>query len=146
YLEKGDLYMAQQFAHDVADHHGQAFPDPMELPVLNPQPDYYFGYGVGPNNDPSLEAVKTWMDGSERRFDTFTIAEYGMWDEAQTDERELEHVLKMQGLEAAMNWAERRAAENGYLDPKRADARVFFENDAPSDPFMTIREREMQND
>jgi len=55
YLEKGDLYMAQQFAHDVADHHGQDFPDPLDLPALNPQPEYYFGYGVGSNNEPSLE-------------------------------------------------------------------------------------------
>jgi len=150
YLERGDLYMAQQFAHDVADHHGQTFPDPLDLPALNPQPDYYFGYGVGPNNDPSLEAVKTWMHGSERRFDTFTIAEYGMWDEAQTDERELENTLKTQGLEVAMNQAERMAVAGGYLDPHRADGRVFFEDDAPPDPFTTERERtmerEMQND
>jgi hypothetical protein len=150
YLAKGDLYMAQQFAHDVADHHGQAFPDPLALPALNPEPEYYFGYGVGPNNEPSLEAVKTWMHGSERRFDTFPIAEYGMWDEAQTDERELEAALKTQGLEAAMNQAERMAVAGGYLDPNRADGRVFFEDDAPSDPFTTERtramEREMQHD
>jgi hypothetical protein len=150
YLEKGDLYMAQQFAHDVADHHGQAFPDPFDLPALNPQPEYYFGYGVGPNNEPSLEAVKTWMEGSERRFDTFTIAEYGMWDEAQADDRELENALKTQGLEAAMNQAERMAVAGGYLDPHRADGRVFFEEDAPPDPFTTERtramEREMQHD
>ena len=62
--------------------------DPQDdLPALNPQPEYYFGYGVGPHNQPSLEAVKTWMHGDEQRFDTFTIAEYGLWDEAQTDER-----------------------------------------------------------
>lgn len=150
YLEQGDLYMAQQFAHDVADHHGQAFPDPLDLPALTPQPEYYFGYGVGPNNAPSLEAVKTWMHGSERRFDTFTIAEYGMWDEAQADERELEEALKTQGLEAAMNQAERLAVAGGYLDPHRADGRVFFEDDAPPDPFTTERtramEREMQHD
>ncbi len=150
YLVKGDVYMAQQFAHDVADHHGQAFPDPLDLPALNPEPEYYFGYGVGPNNEPSLEAVKTWMDGSERRFDTFTIAEYGMWDEAQTDERELEAALKTQGLEAALNQAERMAVAGGYLDPNRADGRVFFEDDAPPDPFTTERtramEREMQHD
>ncbi len=150
YLAKGDLYMAQQFAHDVADHHGQAFPDPLDLPALNPEPEYYFGYGVGPNNEPSLEAVKTWMHGSERRFDTFTIAEYGMWDEAQTDERELEAALKTQGLEAAMNQAERLAVAGGYLDPHRTDGRVFFEDDAPPDPFTTeqtrVMEREMQHD
>jgi hypothetical protein len=146
YLAKGDLYMAQQFAHDVADHHGQAFPDPLDLPALNPEPEYYFGYGVGPNNEPSLEAVKTWMHGSERRFDTFTIAEYGMWDEAQTDERELEATLKTQGLEAALNQAERLAVAGGYLDPHRADGRIFFEDDAPPDPFTTERTRAMERD
>lgn len=150
YLNKGDLYMAQQFAHDVAEHHGQEFPDPLDLPALNPEPEYYFGYGVSDQNNPSLEAVKTWMHGSERRFDTFTIAEYGMWDEAQMDERELEAALKTQGLEAALNQAERMAVAGGYLDPHRADGRVFFEDDAPPDPFTTERtramEREMQHD
>jgi len=150
YLEKGDLYMAQQFAHDVADHHRQAFPDPLDLPALNPEAEYYFGYGVSDQNNPALEAVKTWMHGSERRFDTFTVAEYGMWDEAQTDEGELENTLKTQGLEAAMNQAERMAVAGGYLDPHRPDGRVFFEDDAPPDPFTTERtramEREMQHD
>lgn len=150
YLEKGDLYMTQQFAHDVADHHGQPFPDPLELPALNPQPEYYFGYGVGPNNDPSLEAVKTWMHGSERRFDTFTIAEYDTWDAARGDEQELETALKTQGLETAMNQAEQMAVAGGYLTPERGDPRVFFVDDAPSDPFTTERtramEREMQHD
>ncbi len=150
YLEKGDIYMAQQFAHDVADHHGQDFPDPLDIPALNPQPEYYFGYGVGPNNEPSLEAVKTWMEGSERRFDSFTVAEYGLWDEAQTDEREFEDALKTQGLETALNQAERIAVAGGYLDPHRTDPRVFFEADAPPDPFTTERtramEREMQHE
>lgn len=94
----------------------------------------------------SSEAVKTWMHGSERRFDTFTLAEYGMWDEAQTDERELEDAMKTQGLEAAMNQAERLAVAGGYLDPHRADGRVFLEDDAPPDPFTTERERVMERD
>lgn len=81
----------------------------------------------------SSEAVKTWMDGSERRFDSFTVAEYGMWDEAQTDERELENYLNP-GVETALNPAERMAVAGGYLDPHRADGRVFFEDDAPPDP------------
>ncbi|MBA3869974.1 MAG: hypothetical protein H0X30_12575 [Anaerolineae bacterium] len=106
--------------------------------------NYYFGYGVGPNNAPSLEAVKTWTDGDERRFDTFTIAEYGMWDEAQTDETELQNVLKTHGTEAALNQAERMAVAGGYLDSNRHDPRVFFEKDAPSDPFTTKRQRAME--
>ncbi len=108
------------------------------------QADYYFGYGVGPNNLPSLEAVKTWLDGSERRFDTFTIAEYGMWDEARSDEHELQNVLQTQGLEVSLNQAERIAVMGGYIDPNRADPRVFFENDGPLDPFITERERAME--
>lgn len=93
----------------------------------------------------SSEAVKTWMQGSERRFDTFTIAEYSMWDEAQTDEHELEATLKSQGLETALNQAERLAVVGGYLDPYRADGRVFFEDDAPPDPFTTERQRAMEH-
>jgi hypothetical protein len=58
YLEKGDVFMAQQFACDVADTYDQSFPDPMELSSLNPAPEYYFGYGIGPNNQPSLEEAK----------------------------------------------------------------------------------------
>ena len=146
YLQRGDLYMAQQLAHDVADHHGQTFPNPLDMPALDPHPEYYFGYGIGPNTQPSLEAVKTWMHGSERRFDTFTIAEYGAWDDAQADERELENTLKATGLEAAMNHAERIATANGYLAADRTDPRVFFEDQAPSDPFTTERGRAMERD
>jgi len=95
----------------------------------------------------SSEAVKTWMDGSERRFDTFTIAEYPDYSGLLArDEDELNVTLEWDGLQSAMNEAEKLAVQNGYLDPNRADGRVFFENDAPSDPFTTIREREMQND
>lgn len=143
YLEKGDVYMAQQFAHDVADAYGQDFPDPLDLPALDPRPEYYFGYGVGPSNSPSLEAVKTWMDGAERRFDTLTVGEYGMYDEAAVDERELEQVMAEKGIEAAMNLAEGMAVAGGYLDPQRDDPRIFFEDDAPPDMFMTERQREL---
>ncbi len=142
YLAAGDVYMAQQLARDIADNCGQEFPDPPDLPALNPQPEYYFGYGVGPNNEPSLEAVKTWMYGSERRFDTLTIAEYGMYEEARIDERELNQLRETQGLEAAMNLAERMAVTGGYLDPIRDDPRLFVE-DGPADPFTTVREREI---
>lgn len=143
YLEKGDVYMAQQFAHDVADSYGQEFPDPLELPALNPQPEYYFGYGVGPSNSPSLEAVKTWMDGAERRFDTLTINEYDSYEDAAVDEYILDTALATDGVEKAMNIAERWAGDNGYLDSQRDDPRIFLEDDAPSDPFTTLREYEL---
>ena len=143
YLGRGDVYMAQQLAHDVADAYGQDFPEPHDVPALDPRPEYYFGYGVSEGNQPSLEAVKTWMDGAERRFDTLTVREYGMYDEAAVDERELESLMDEKGVEAAMNLAERMAVAGGYLDPQRADPRIFFEDDAPVDPFTTNREREL---
>jgi hypothetical protein len=37
----------------------------------------------------SSEAVKTWMDGSERRFDTLTVSEYDGYDLAAIYERKL---------------------------------------------------------
>ena len=135
--------MAQQFAHDVADSYGQDFPEPMELPALDPRPEYYFGYGVGPSNSPSLEAVKTWMVGAERRFDTLTINEYDSYEDAAVDEYILDTALATDGVEKAMNIAERWAGDNGYLDPQRADPRIFFEDDAPADPFTTNREHEL---
>lgn len=143
YLQKGDVFMAQHFAHDVADAYGQDFPEPLDLPSLDPRPEYYFGYGIGPSNSPSLEAVKTWMQGTERRFDTLTIAEYGMYEEAVVDERELETLMDEQGVEAALNLAESMAVAGGYLDPERNDPRIFFEDDAPPDAFTTNREREL---
>lgn len=144
YLQKGDVFMAQQFAHDVADAYGQEFPEPMDLPSLDPRPEYYFGYGVSDNNEPSLEAVKTWMQGAERRFDTLTIGEYGMYEDAAVDERELETLMDTEGVEAALNLAESMAVAGGYLDPERDDPRIFFEDDAPPDPFQTIRQAELQ--
>ncbi|TVR18441.1 MAG: hypothetical protein EA396_15100, partial [Anaerolineaceae bacterium] len=143
YLEKGDVYMVQQIAHDVADAYGADFPEPHDLPALDPRPEYYFGYGVGENNQPSLEVVKTWMDGAERRFDTLTINEYDSYEDAAVDEYILDTALATDGVEYALNIAERWSEANGYLDPQRDDPRIFFEDDAPDDPFTTHREREM---
>jgi hypothetical protein len=105
------------------------------------QPIYYFGLGVGPNHTPSLEAVKIWRVGDERRFDTFTIAEYGTHEEAAQDEKELAQMQSLWGVQSAMNLAENMASANGYLDPQRKDGRVFFAVDAPADTFTTVRER-----
>ncbi len=61
------------------------------------------------------EAVKTWMQGSERQFDTLTVGEYGTFDEVAIDERELEQLLDNDGLETAMNLAETMAVAGGIL-------------------------------
>ncbi len=148
YLEDGNIFMAQQLAHDVADHHDLPFPSPLDLPSLDPHPEYYFGYGVSASNNPSLEAVKTWMDGTERRFDTFTIAEFPNYDVevARQQENELEIKLEREGLEAAMNLAEQIATTAGFLDLNRDDPRVFFQDSAPVDPFTTERQRTLELD
>ena len=143
HLQEGNIYTAQQLAYNVSEVYEQEFPDPLDLSALNPEPEYYFGYGVGPSDQPSLEAVKTWMEGSERRFDTLTVGEYGMFEEAAVDEAELDELVATEGLQAAMNLAETMAVAEGYLDPERDDPRIFFEDDAPPDPFMTNRERDL---
>jgi hypothetical protein len=124
------------------------FAKPFDAPPTEEAPEpttaeYYFGYGVGPHNAPSLEAVKTWTDGDERRFDTFTIAEYDDYSDADDLEKELETLHKEAGLAAAMQLAEDMATANRYLDPLRDDPRVFFDDDAPPDPFTTSRQREL---
>ncbi len=91
----------------------------------------------------SSEAVKTWTEGEERRFDTFTIAEFDDFADADELEAELGTLHKEVGLEAAMELAEDMATANRYLDPLRDDPRVFFQEDAPPDPFTTSRQREL---
>ncbi|MEL6526600.1 MAG: hypothetical protein AAFQ07_12920, partial [Chloroflexota bacterium] len=142
-LAGDDLYNAQQLAHDTAMFYGQDFPDPLDLTYFEGDPDYYFEYDVSENDLPALYAVKTWMDGTDRRFDTLTIGEYGMFESAEVDDDELVELREKEGLQAAMNLAETLAVEGGYLDGNRDDPRMFFKENAPSDPFVTDREREL---
>lgn len=134
-------------AHDFAVEQGQIahgkllFADqiPATEQDLSSDLEYYFGYGVGPNNQPALEVVKTWMDGTERRFDTLTLVEHPTFDEVMVDELRLEQIMADQGLEQAMQKAEEMAETNGYIDIDRVDSRLFFQDDAPDDPFETLR-------
>lgn len=105
-----------------------------------PQSDYYFGYGVSPDNQPTLEAVKTWVEGQERRFDTFTIAAYQHYDQAAPLEDQLNRLQQDSGLEAAMHMAEATANRNGFLDAERSDPRLFTQG--PADPFGSLLQRE----
>ncbi|MEL7433263.1 MAG: hypothetical protein AAFN11_04890, partial [Chloroflexota bacterium] len=142
-LAEGDLYNAQQLAHDTAMFYGQDFPDPLDLTYFEGDPEYYFEYDVSENDLPALYAVKTWMDGTQRHFDTLTIGEYGMFESAEIDDDELLELREHEGLQAAMNLAETITVEGGYLDGNRDDPRMFFAENAPPDPFVTEREREI---
>ncbi|MBL8153638.1 MAG: hypothetical protein JNM70_05580 [Anaerolineae bacterium] len=139
--QKSERLMQQLDAVATDPDYWFPFARPFAPVEANPTAEYYFGYGVGPHNAPSLEAVKTWMEGDVRRFDTFTIAEYADYDDARDLEEELESLQQGAGLEAAMNLAEDLATAGGYLDPFRDDPRVFFRDDGPPDPFTTSRQR-----
>lgn len=146
--ERSELLMQHLDAVANDPTHWSPFAKPLDEPLVEETPEpttaeYYFGYGVGPNNAPSLEAVKTWTEGEERRFDTFTIAEFDDFADADELEAELGTLHKEVGLEAAMELAEDMATANRYLDPLRDDPRVFFQEDAPPDPFTTSRQREL---
>jgi hypothetical protein len=143
FLAEGSVHQAQQLAFAVACVHGQDLPAPFDLPDLDPRPEYYFGFGTGPSDAPSLEMVKTWTDETGRRFDTLTLGEYPSFDEAAQEERILEGVLRERGLQAAVHLAESMAVAGGYLDPQRDDPRLFFADDGPPDPFTTLRAAEL---
>ena len=138
-LEDGDLENAQQLAYGTAQLYGMAFPDPSDLPALNPRVDYSFSLGAADEDFPTLQAVKTWMEGSERRSAVQAIATYGVFEEAQQDERELNEMLQTRGLDATMKYAEWMAESGGYLNDGRDDPRLFTEG--PPDPFTTARQR-----
>jgi hypothetical protein len=144
YLEEGDLEAAQDLSQRVAQAHHLPFPNPLDLPELTPEARYYFGYGLGEDGSPSLEAVKTWPEGSERRFSTFTLATYGTFDGAALDLQELESIQAAKGLEAAMNVAESMAVASGFLHDQRDDPHVFTAG--PPDPFTTERERTLEEE
>jgi len=146
--ERSELLMQHLDAVANDPDYWSPFAKPFNEPIVEETPEptaaeYYFGYGVGPNNAPSLEAVKTWTEGEERRFDTFTIAEFDDYADADDLEAELVTLHKEAGLDAAMGLAEDMATANRYLDPFREDPRVFFQDDAPPDPFTTSRQREL---
>ena len=138
-LEDGDLENAQQLAYGTAQLHGMSFPEPSDLPALNPRVDYTFSLGAANEDFPTLQAVKTWMEGSERRSAVQAIATYGVFEEAQQDERELNEMLQTRGLDATMKYAEWMAESGGYLNDGRDDPRLFTEG--PPDPFTTARQR-----
>ncbi len=63
-----------------------------------------------------------------------------MSEELAVDLRELNEMRETQGLEAAINLAERMAVAESYIEPIRDDPRLF--TDGPPDPFTTYLERE----
>jgi len=124
--ERSELLMQHLDAVANDPDYWSPFAKPFNEPIEDEAPEpttaeYYFGYGVGPNNAPSLEAVKTWTEGDERRFDTFTIAEFDDFADADDLEAELETLHKEAGLEAAMvkrrDWKRRWSWRRTWRQP-----------------------------
>jgi hypothetical protein len=99
---------------------------------------YYFASGFNPGEGPLVELTKSWPEGQQ----TLIVGRYDQFQEALDAEMELVNLKADKGLEAAMHESERRAVVAGELDPARADGRLFTEG--PPDPFVTLREKELQ--
>ena len=75
HLQQGDVFMAQMLAHNVADAYGQTFPEPAQLPALDPRlftdgpPDRFETL----RENPSLEASRAAVDVPHWRFDTLPV-------------------------------------------------------------------------
>jgi len=109
-----------------------------ELDVDDNQPVYYFSGGMNENVEPTVEVVKSWKGGQQRR----TLGAYDSIQTAFEVEREMVEMKQDEGLEPAMNAAERMAVQYGTLDPARPDGRMF--TDGPPDTFTTEREHELE--
>lgn len=101
------------------------------------EPGYYFTGGFNEDFQPALRIVKDWPEGRQ----ALTVGAYESFDEAFAAERELTALRDTAGLQVAMREVERRAEAGDFLDPTRADGRLF--TDGPPDPFTTRREGEI---
>lgn len=93
----------------------------------------------------ALEAQKHWQDtdGTARRdVLLLDLDEHSQADPFGGEVARLTSLQQAEGVEAAMNEAERLAVGNGFLDPARDDPRLFAFG--PDDPFSTLllKERE----
>jgi hypothetical protein len=109
---------------------------------------YHFDYNLFGTDALVLEAHKAWRDsdGVEGRASVILDFYEGNSDGSVLErfEREAERLngtQSEQGIQSAMNEAEKIAVANHLLDPERDDPRLFTEG--PHDPFMTAREHEL---
>ena len=145
-LEEGDLENAQALAYRTAQSHRMNFPDPATLPELNTGVDYRFVETSNDAGSPILEAVKAWREGNQDREQHLTIASAGRSEALALDVRELHAIREMQGLEAAMQVAEKMATADGSLDPSRADPRLFTQDHPTrSRLFWSTNERSLRS-
>jgi hypothetical protein len=109
---------------------------------------YHFDYNLFGTDALVLEAHKAWheSDGIEGRASV--VLDFHEGDSGgevlEAFEHETERLNRMQseqGIQSAMNEAERIAITNHLLGGERDDPRLFTEG--PPDPFTTLREREL---
>ena len=105
--------------------------------MTDQQPNYTFTSGLDADEMPLVEVHKSWAGGHQVQ----SVSVHQTLTDAMTAEAALVELSQEQGLEAAMRQAERQAVAHDFLDPARADGRLF--SDGPPDPFTTHREAEL---
>jgi hypothetical protein len=105
---------------------------------------YEFDARLGKDELWTLYAEKSWLELDEREFGMTAVTESlklatGEGGLVQTSEA-LNGLIENGEQDIAMQRAEKLAIENGFLDPKRDDPRLFLSG--PDDPFATLREIE----
>lgn len=105
--------------------------------MTSQQPTYTFTSGLDADEMPLVEVHKSWPGGHQIQ----PISVHQSLTDAMTAEAALVDLRQEHGLETAMRQAERQAVAHDFLDPARADGRLF--SDGPSDPFTTHREAEL---
>jgi hypothetical protein len=103
---------------------------------------YTYDIVAQPQGTVELQSIKTWEVDGERGLQAIALGEYDRSSDARAEQEMLQTVGKEQGLEAEMREVERIAVENGVLDDRRADPRLFTEG--PPDPFKTERQAELE--
>ncbi|MBK8138417.1 MAG: hypothetical protein IPK52_21830, partial [Chloroflexi bacterium] len=105
--------------------------------TMNDRVTFSFGTGVTDAGEPALQAVKRWQEDGEEREDRRTIDVFGMSDEAAIIARELNAMLRTDGLQETLRLAEDIARGNGQIQTD--DERLFA--DGPPDPYTVDADR-----
>ncbi|MBK8138290.1 MAG: hypothetical protein IPK52_21165 [Chloroflexi bacterium] len=90
--------------------------------TINDRVTFSFGTGVNDEGSPALQAIKLWQEDGADREARRTIDVFGMSDEAEIIARELNNMLRKDGLNETMRLAEdiaprKRAAPAGQRAP-----------------------------
>ncbi len=105
--------------------------------TMNDRVTFSFGTGVNDEGSPALQAIKRWQEDGADREARRTIDVFGMSEEAEIIARELNAMLRTDGLQETMRLAEDIARGNGQLQTD--NERLFA--DGPPDAYTVDAEQ-----